>query len=187
MILKEEVKAREILPYGFPEFIDTLRKMGYIITRTSPKTVLVGIKQDFTNDEYAEMIEAIINGAELIGMHQTTIYAKNGRKYPGVGAILEMLRFATNKDYKIIGKPSKKFYKKALKIIGEEDFRNITIISDDIKGDLIGAKKLGMKTVFVLSGKYKKADEIIPTLREDEQPDEILNSIIDYFIKDDEV
>ena len=38
-------------------------------------------------------------------------------------------------------------------------------------GDLVGAKKLGMKTVLVLSGKIKDADEVIPTLAEEEQPD----------------
>ena len=52
----------------------------------------------------------------------------------------------------------------------EASFDKITIISDDVKGDLVGAGVLGMRTVFVLSGKYKKAEEIIPMLERSQQP-----------------
>jgi len=114
-------------------------------------------------------------------MHATAIYAKNGKRYPGVGAILEMLKFATNKEYEIIGKPSLNFYTKALEklknIDKKVDFEDIIIISDDVKGDLVGAKKLGMKTAFVLSGKFKKGDEILPLLKDEEKPDFVFKDI----------
>ena len=45
------------------------------------------------------------------------------------------------------------------------------MISDDVKGDLGGAKELGMKTIFVTSGKYKTAQEIVPLLEENLKPD----------------
>ena len=86
-----------------------------------------------------------------------------------------MLSFATSTPYEVVGKPSDNFYKEALKQIQKQDatiaFEDIVIISDDVKGDLNGAAIFGMKTVFVLSGKYKKADEIIPLLKESEKPD----------------
>ena len=45
------------------------------------------------------------------------------------------------------------------------------MISDDVKGDLGGAKELGMKTLFVTSGKYKTSQEIVPLLRDELKPD----------------
>jgi NagD protein len=51
------------------------------------------------------------------------------------------------------------------------EFSDIEIISDDVKGDLGGAKELGMKTLFVTSGKYRSAEEIIPFLDEKLKPD----------------
>jgi len=45
------------------------------------------------------------------------------------------------------------------------------MISDDVKGDLGGAKELGIKTIFVTSGKYKTAQEIVPFLDENLKPD----------------
>jgi len=123
------------------------------------------------------MIEFLLDGASLVGMHETSIYAKNSKRYPGVGAILKMLEFATSTPYTVIGKPSDTFYEEALlrlqrQIYGGK-YSDITIISDDVKGDLGGAKKLGMKTIFVTSGKYKNANEIIPFLDDELKPDAV--------------
>ena len=63
------------------------------------------------------------------------------------------------------------------KQLSSAKFSEITIISDDVKGDLGGAKMLGMKTIFVTSGKYKSAQEIVPLLDERLQPDEIFANI----------
>ncbi len=155
--------------------------MGYELDYENPQTVLVAIKEDFMPDEYAQMIEFLLNGAKLVGMHETSIYAKNNKRYPGVGAVLKLLEFATSVSYDVVGKPSEAFYKEALSRIQKQDktlsFEKITMISDDVKGDLGGAKELGMKSIFVTSGKYKTAEEIVPFL--EIKPDEIYNSIGD--------
>jgi NagD protein len=107
-------------------------------------------------------------------MHETSLYAKNNKRYPGVGAVLKMLGFATSCSYTVVGKPSKTFFDEALTRIGKQheniDFKDISIISDDMSGDLIGAQELGMKGLFVLSGKYRNKDEILPKLSLNQQP-----------------
>ena len=149
-----------------------------------PKSVLIAIKEDFDAGEYAQMIGFLLGGARLVGMHETTLYAKNAKRYPGVGAILKMLEFATSASYAVVGKPSIAFYNEALRRLKAQDesavFGDITIISDDVKGDLGGAKALGMKTVFVLSGKYQSADEIVPLLKPEEKPDQVCNDMQTY-------
>jgi len=167
-------KSKKIAAYGSEPFLDVVRSMGYQLDYTSPEVVLVAIKENFMSDEYAQMIEFLLSGAELVGMHETTLYVKNHKRYPGVGAILKMLEFATSTPYTVVGKPSIPFFEEALLRLAKQKegarFGDVTIISDDLKGDLIGAQKLGMRGVFVLSGKIRNADEIIPSLREDEHP-----------------
>ncbi len=188
MLLESCVSKEAVAAYGAEEFLNTLQNMGYTLDYTNPKTLLIAIKEDFTADEYAMMIDFLLGGAKLVGMHETSIYAKNNKRYPGVGAILKMLEFATSSSYEVVGKPSEAFYKEALRRLQEQKsdatFDKVTIISDDVKGDLGGAKELGMKTVFVTSGKYKSAEEIVPYLEEDLKPDiikrdmqEVLESI----------
>jgi len=170
-------KHLNIAAYGSEPFLRVLEGMGYTLNYDSCDVVLVAIKEDFTPDEYAQMIEFLLNGARLIGMHETTLYAKNNKRYPGVGAILKMLEFATTSKYQVVGKPSPLFFAEALERIAHQrpgaSFSDITIISDDIKGDLIGAQELGMEGIFVLSGKYKKAEEIIPYLESTQHPKKI--------------
>lgn len=102
---------------------------------------------------------------------------KNNKRYPGVGAILKMLEFATSVGYDVVGKPSDAFYNEGLKCLQKQNpdaiFSDVAMISDDVKGDLGGAKELGMKSIFVTSGKYRTSEEIVPFLKEELKPDEI--------------
>jgi NagD protein len=177
MVLKKELKLSKIAPYGHDEFIKVLKELDYKIDFHTPQAVVIGIKKDFMPDDYAQMIEFIISGAKLIAMHKSTLYAKNNKRYPGVGAIAKMLSFATGADCEIIGKPSIGFYNWAKTLLGAKEFGDITIISDDVMGDLVGAKELGMKSVFVLSGKYKTQEEILPKINNALWPDYIYKSI----------
>ncbi len=175
MLLKDRIPKEGVAAYGSEEFLTTLQKMGYMLEYINPKSVLLAIKEDFTSDEYAQMIDFLLSGATLVGMHETSIYAKNAKRYPGVGALLRMLEFATSSSYEVIGKPSTLFYAEALKLLKKQEpkasYEQITMISDDVKGDLGGAKELGMETIFVTSGKYKTAQEIVPLLEKDLRPD----------------
>lgn len=177
LLLETRVEKKAVAAYGAQEFLDTLLKMGYEFNYENPKTVLVAIKEDFSSEEFAQMIDFILAGASLVGMHETSIYAKNNKRYPGVGAILKLLEFATSCSYSVIGKPSIAFYEEALQLMKKQSrdakFSDITMISDDVKGDLGGAKEMGVNTIFVTSGKYKSADEIVPFLDEKLKPDEI--------------
>lgn len=177
MLLESRVEKESVAAYGAPQFLETLKKMGYKFNYENPKTLLVAIKEDFNSEEFAQMIDFLLSGAKLVGMHETSIYAKNNKRYPGVGAILKMLEFATSVSYDVVGKPSDAFYGEALKCMQKQvpdaAFNDIVMISDDVKGDLGGAKELGMKSVFVTSGKYRSSEEIVPFLKEHLKPDEI--------------
>lgn len=179
------VGNNSIMAIGNGGFIDSLQDIGCIFDEENPDYLVVSLKEDLTYDELATAVETIQKGAKLIGMHETAVYAKKGRKYPGLGAIIRALEYATNTKAIIVGKPSVDFYLEAKKLIGTKSFEEICIISDDAIGDLVGAKKLGMKTILVLSGKYKKSEEIIPFLSPEDRPDEVYKSIAEIQFKVD--
>jgi len=175
-ILKEVLITKKIAAFGTDKFLNVLNQMGYKIDFSDFDSLIVSIKQDYTNEDYAKMIECAFKTNNLIAMHGTSTYSKEGKRYPGVGAIMSMIKFAVNKDYDTVGKPSVKFYEKARDIIGL-DFENITVISDDMIGDLLGAQALNMKTYLVLSGKTKSKEEIIDTLDKKDLPNKIFNNM----------
>jgi len=181
MLLEKKVAKKSVAAYGSVDFLNTLVKMGYILEYKTPQTVLIGTKEDFCADEYAQIIDFLLAGASLVGMHETSIYAKNAKRYPGVGAVLKLLEFATSVSYSVVGKPSETFYTEALQRLqiqnSKASFERVTIVSDDVKGDLGGAKLLGMETIFVTSGKYKTEEEIVPSLEEHLKPDAVFSDM----------
>jgi NagD protein len=156
MVVDKYIKG-SIAPFGNDKFVEIMSKK-YKLDFKNPQNVVLGIKI-FSPDEISDIIEYLLNGANLIGMHKTSLYHKNNKRYPGLGAILEMLKYATNKKYTVVGKPSFEFFEEARKLINI-NYDKITIISDDLIGDLVPAKKLGMKTALVLSGKIKSVNEV---------------------------
>ncbi|ACM92596.1 HAD-superfamily hydrolase, subfamily IIA [Nautilia profundicola AmH] len=181
MVLDEILASKKIAAYGSEKFLNVLKSKGFTLDYENPESVLLGIKL-YSNDEFSQIIEFLLNGAELVGMHKTSLYSHNSKRYPGLGAILEMLKYATDKDYVTVGKPSTSFFDRAKSILGL-NYDKITIISDDLKGDLIPAKKLGMQTVLVLSGKIKDKKEIT------QKPDfvfENIKELLNYWRKNGE-
>lgn len=168
-ILLTEVTAKKVAAFGTDAFLEVLQNLGYVLDYSNPEALIVSIKKEYTNEDYASMIEMALKVDDIIGMHETSTYSKDGKRYPGVGSIMNMIKFAVNKEYKVVGKPSYNFYNKARELI-DCKFDDITVISDDMIGDLIGAKNLNMKTSLVLSGKIKDEDEILHTLKEEEKP-----------------
>ena len=171
-ILKQKVKNKKVAAFGTDQFLDVLKQLGYELDFENFDALIVSISKDYTNEDYANMIECALKTNKLIGMHGTSTYSKEGKRYPGVGAIMSMIKFAVNKDYEVVGKPSSSFYEKARDLISL-NFKDITVISDDMIGDLLGASKLEMKTSLVLSGKVRTKEEILSTLKKEEIPNSI--------------
>lgn len=168
----------KVAAFGAEEFIQSLEKLGFEMDFENPMAVLVASYDDFKFQDFALMMEYAKEGVQFIAMHESSIYKKEGKLYPGVGSIMAMLQNAIDFKYQVVGKPSAAFYKEALRLLRNynknADFEDIKIISDDLKGDLVQAKELGMKTLLVLSGKISDTkgldtgmvDKIYPSVLE---------------------
>lgn len=168
----------KVAAFGAEEFIQSLEKLGFEMDFENPMAALVASYDDFKFQDFALMMEYAKEGVQFIAMHESSIYKKEGRLYPGVGSIMAMLQNAIDFKYQVVGKPSTAFYKEALRLLRNynknADFEDIKIISDDLKGDLVQAKELGMKTLLVLSGKISDTkgldtgmvDKIYPSVLE---------------------
>lgn len=99
-----------------------------------------------------------LNKAKIIPINYSKIVKdSDGLYFQGSGSLAFMIKNATDykEDLPNLGKPSELFFSKALK---NDEYKDSVIISDDFYTDLIGAKALGIKTIFITTGKYKKED-----------------------------
>jgi HAD superfamily hydrolase (TIGR01450 family) len=141
------------------------------------EAVLVGLDTSLDYQKLKIATNALVkNNAYLLALHENRLYKdEKGDLSPSVGTVVKALEYSCQKRAKVFGKPSPTLFRGILK-----KFRAIPndciMISDDPLSDLLGAKKLGMKTVFVTSGKYKD-EGILKNLNKNFQPDFIYRNI----------
>ncbi len=136
--------------------------------------VIVGQDKELNFDKLKKAISAVfLKNARIIPVnHSKIVKDSDGLYFQGSGSLAFMIANAT--DYKEplpnLGKPSELFLSKAL---NKDEYQNSIIISDDFYTDLIGAKALGIKTIFITTGKYKKED----LDKTDFKPDFVVDSL----------
>jgi len=175
------LKRKEIkncLVIGSPQLKEYLNENG-INTPSDDKAeaVLVGLDSLLNYDKLKIAINALVtNNASLLALHTNRLYKdEKGELSPSVGAVVKALEYSSQKRAKVFGKPNPEIFREALRRFNSKP-ENCIMISDDPLSDLLGAKKLGMKTVFVTSGKYKDK-MILKNLNKRFQPDWIHASV----------
>jgi HAD superfamily hydrolase (TIGR01458 family) len=118
--------------------------------------VIVGDAGDrITYNSLTTAFRYLMKGAELIALEKDRYWmAPDGLSLSG-GPFVKALEFATGTAATIIGKPSKTFFDRALKDMCLQPDQ-VAMIGDDIITDISGAHKMGMKSVLVRTGKYRK-------------------------------
>lgn len=147
------------------------------------EAVLVGLDTSLDYRKLKIATNALVkNNAYLLALHENRLYKdEKGELSPSVGAVVKALEYSCQKKAKVFGKPNPMFFREVLKKL-DAKAEDCIMISDDPLSDLLGAKKLGMKTVFVTSGKYKD-EEILKSLNKKFQPDFVYQTITQVDIR----
>jgi len=154
-----------------------LGKEGISIREDSlVQAVVVGLDEKINYQKLKIATRALVEkNAYLIALHSNKVFKDSkGEIAPSVGSIVKSLEYASDKKAIIMGKPSKDFYRNVLRRLNSKP-QKCLFISDDPLSDLAGAKKLKIKTAFVLSGKYKRS--VLKKLDQKVKPDFVYQKI----------
>lgn len=145
--------------------------------------VVVGLDTDLTYQRLQMACEAIVSRrATLLALHHNRLYHNDaGRPAPSVGALAAAIEYATQTEAVVIGKPSPAYFRQALDELGVPP-GDVLVVSDDPYSDLAGAKRMGMRAAFVLSGKYGD-ESVLAQVPATEQPDIIVPRIGDLLAR----
>ncbi len=177
--------AKRCLVLGSAELAGIFADAGFEISEDSRVDALVvGLDLELTYERLRLACDAVgRHGAAFLALHRNrTLPDALGRVSPSVGPIVEAVRYATLVEPMVVGKPDPAYFQTALAELGLPP-QAVLVVSDDPFSDLAGAKRLGMLTALVLSGKYRDAgivDQIDPA----ERPDLIRPSIGDLLDTD---
>jgi 4-nitrophenyl phosphatase len=165
-------QARRCLVLGNDTLREILRAAELEVVEASDvDAVVVGLDEELTYERLRLACDAMArHQAAFIALHRNRVFTDAaGRVAPSVGPTAAAIEYATQVTPVVTGKPSRDYFQQALDDIGVPA-PDVLVVSDDPFSDLAGAKRMGMQTAFVLSGKYSDAGvaESIPAA---ERPD----------------
>ncbi|NPA32754.1 MAG: HAD-IIA family hydrolase [Aquificae bacterium] len=145
---------------GTPMLRDFLAGEGFSV-REDHKVDAVVIGQDKEVDfkKLKTATSAVfLEGARIVPVNRSRIVKdSDGLYFPGAGSLARCVAEATNYEGELpnLGKPSPEFISLALEGLPRDE---VYLISDDVYTDLMGARELGIKTVFMTTGKYPREE-----------------------------
>ena len=124
-----------------------------------PNAVVIGdAAQGFSYDNMNEAFRVLMEGAPLIAMGKNQYFREADGLSLDMGPFVAALEFATNTESIIIGKPAKTFFDTAVSSLGCQP-KNVVMIGDDVKSDVIGGLESGLQGILVKTGKYQSGDK----------------------------
>ncbi|MDP8205638.1 MAG: TIGR01458 family HAD-type hydrolase [Candidatus Electryonea clarkiae] len=146
---------------------------GLKLNRRRAGAVVMGdLGSEFSPEILDEIFKLAFSGSELFALHKNRFWRDPSGLRLDLGPYVAAIEYATGKAAEIVGKPSPGFFRGLLqryKIRAE----NTLMVGDDIEADIQGAKRVGIKTVLVKTGKYDfdfvkrsgiKPDAIVPSI-----------------------
>ncbi len=144
---KVSVYCTEIIKNIFNDFIDDKH----------PEAVIIGdLGENWNYEIMNEIFRKVQNGADIIAMQKNKFWLPDGKTITmDAGAFISAIEFASSKKAVVIGKPSKIYFKAALKYLDFPEDSSFMMIGDDLENDIKAAKNNGGKGILVFTGKTK--------------------------------
>jgi HAD superfamily hydrolase (TIGR01458 family) len=114
--------------------------------------VIGGAEDELTYARLNHAYRLLLRGAKLVAMHRNTAWRTEEGMSLDSGPFITALASAAGVRATVIGKPAAAFFRQAIRQIGLPKER-LAMVGDDATNDLAPAKRLGMTTILVRTGK----------------------------------
>jgi glycerol-1-phosphatase len=122
---------------------------------SSAEVVVVAGHESFDYGQLRDATQAVLAGAEMIAADRDRIFPQEDGMWPGSGAIVAALEYATGRTAHAVGKPQPEIFRTALDRLG--DGRTL-VVGDRLDADLQGAAAAGLDAAIVLTGVATRED-----------------------------
>jgi HAD superfamily hydrolase (TIGR01450 family) len=119
------------------------------------EVVVVAGHDDLHFAELRAATQALLNGARLIAAGRDRTFPMPEGPWPGTGAIVAALEYATGAQARIVGKPDPQLFRTALDRLPPGPS---LVIGDRLDSDLKGAAEVGLDAAIVLTGVTSRSE-----------------------------
>jgi glycerol-1-phosphatase len=111
--------------------------------------VVVAGTDDLRYDDLRDAVLAVRRGAELVATSRDPTYPMPSGLWPGTGAILAAVEYASERTAEVVGKPEPVLFRTALDRLGEG---RTLVVGDRLDADVAAAARAGLDAALVLTG-----------------------------------
>ena len=122
---------------------------------TQAELVVVAGHDEFDYLELRDATQAVLAGAELIAANRDPTFPREDGMWPGTGALVAALEYATGARARTVGKPGTEIFQAALDRLGDG---RVLVVGDRLDADLAGAAAAGLDGAIVLTGAASRQD-----------------------------
>ena len=148
--------TKRVFAIGERPFQAALAAVGIERDSARPTHVVVALDRRVTYERLAAAARHILRGAVFVGTNPDPAYPTEAGPAPECGFYLAALERMTGRVPLIIGKPSPHLFQIGAEALGLRPAR-LTMVGDRLDTDILGAKRLGLRAVLVLSGSTTSA------------------------------
>jgi len=170
--LHRERNGKRIFAMGEEGLLVALRHRTVEVVEDDPDIVVVALDRRLSYERLTKTCRLIMGGAEFIATNGDVTYPLQDGPAPECGALLASMEAVTGRKPLLMGKPERHMYEEALRRLGVEREQAV-MVGDRLDTDIGGAKRLGIRSILVLSGQTTR-----PQAENSEtQPDLICNDL----------
>jgi HAD superfamily hydrolase (TIGR01450 family) len=147
---------------------------------TRADVVVVAGTDDLVYDDLRVAALALGRGAEFLATSRDPTHPMPDGLWPGTGAIVAALEYATGREAAIVGKPEPQLLYTALDRLGEG---RTLVVGDRLDTDIAAAAKAGLDAALVLSG-GTTAEEAAAVGADDPRPVAVAKTLSDLALAD---
>jgi 4-nitrophenyl phosphatase len=120
--------------------------------------VVVGVDVGLTYAKLADGLTAMGHGARLIVANLDRVFPIEDGLRPGAGAIVGAFHGMGFEPDAVCGKPNPLAIERAFELRGMPKDKRLLMIGDQLETDILGAERVGVDSVLVLTGASTEAD-----------------------------
>lgn len=153
-VLADFEPRTETYVIGAPAILRHVAEAGMRIVNGTPRAadaqlVVIAGHDDFHFSELRVATQAVLRGAAMIAAGRDRTFPREDGPWPGTGAIVAALEYATAQGARVVGKPSPQMFATALDRLGPG---RALVVGDRLDSDLAGAAAAKLDGAIVLSG-----------------------------------
>jgi HAD superfamily hydrolase (TIGR01458 family) len=121
--------------------------------------VIAGAEEELTYERLNRAFRLLVGGAKLVAMHRNRAWRTDEGLTLDSGPFVRALEEAAGVRATTVGKPSLGFFRQGVRALGLQP-AEVVMVGDDAVNDLAPARRLGMRTVLVRTGKPVGEEEM---------------------------